>query len=94
MSATDVLDRLHVLVDSIADFCRRWNLSELGVFGSAARGDMRPDSDVDIMVDFRTGASRQAFDFLRMAEELERIFGRKVDVVRKGTVENPFVSRR
>jgi predicted nucleotidyltransferase len=90
MTAIDVLGRLNVPLDAIAEFCARWNLSEFAVFGSMARGDMRPDSDVDVMVDFATGSTRRAFDVLHMKDELEEMFGRKVDLIRKGTVENPF----
>ena len=90
MVATDVLHRLAVCEEEIAAFCQRWSLKELALFGSAARGEMTGESDIDLMVDFAPGARRRAFDFLRMKEELESLFGRKVDVVRKGTVENPY----
>lgn len=48
------------------------------VFGSAARGDARPDSDIDLLVEFE--AKRTMFDHMRLILELERILGRKVDV--------------
>jgi predicted nucleotidyltransferase len=41
---------------AIAEICRRHQVRELSVFGSAARGDMRPDSDIDLLVDFLPGA--------------------------------------
>lgn len=54
----------------------------MAVFGSAARGEQRPDSDVDIMVEFDTSRD---YDFLELAEDLQRLLNRKVDlVVRKG----------
>jgi len=57
-------------------------LTSMAVFGSAARGEQRPDSDVDIMVEFDT---TKDYDFLELAEELQDILKRKVDlVVRKG----------
>ena len=90
MLAVEMLNSLGVSEARIAGFCRRWKLAELAVFGSAARGDMRPDSDIDVMIDFAPDAKRHAFDFLRMQEELQALFGRKVDVIRKGTVENPY----
>jgi len=36
----------------IAEFCKRWNISELAIFGSALRADFRPESDVDVLVSF------------------------------------------
>lgn len=57
-------------------------LTSMAVFGSAARGEQRPDSDVDIMVEFDTSKD---YDFLELAEELQHLLQRKVDlVVRKG----------
>jgi hypothetical protein len=43
-------------LDAIAELCRRYGVRELSVFGSATRGDMRPDSDVDLLVSFDSGA--------------------------------------
>jgi predicted nucleotidyltransferase len=57
-------------------------LTSMAVFGSAARGEQRPDSDVDIMVEFDTSKD---YDFLELAEELQLLLKRNVDlVVRKG----------
>ncbi|MEO5584159.1 MAG: nucleotidyltransferase family protein [Flavobacteriales bacterium] len=57
-------------------------LTSMAVFGSTARGEQRPDSDVDIMVEFDTSKD---YDFLDLAEELQHLLKRKVDlVVRKG----------
>ena len=43
-------------IASLADVCRRYSVRELSLFGSAARGEMRPESDVDFMVEFKPGA--------------------------------------
>ena len=43
-------------VDRIADLCRRYGVQELAIFGSAARGDMQPGSDIDILVEFQSSA--------------------------------------
>lgn len=57
-------------------------LTSMAVFGSAARGEQHPDSDVDIMVEFDTSKD---YDFLELAEDLQQLLKRKVDlVVRKG----------
>lgn len=67
----------------IAEFCRRWQVSELALFGSVLRDDFRPDSDVDVLIEFQPDAQREFVDFEDMANELAEMFGRKVDVVPK-----------
>ncbi len=67
----------------IAKFCKRWNVSEFAIFGSALHGDFRPDSDVDVMVSFAPKAQVTLFDMVHMQEELKTIFGREVDLVSK-----------
>lgn len=74
----------------IADFCRRWKVTELALFGSVLRDDFRPDSDVDVLVTFESGAPWTLWDLSRMRFELEAIFGRKVDLVEKKALRNPF----
>jgi predicted nucleotidyltransferase len=41
---------IDIPMDKIADFCRRWNIAELALFGSVLREDFRPDSDIDVLV--------------------------------------------
>ena len=62
----------------LAGFSRRWNISELALFGSALREDFRPDSDVDVLVSFSPDARITLFDVARMQDELEELFGRHV----------------
>ena len=70
-------------VDRIADLCRRYDVQELAVFGSAARGDMQPNSDIDILVDFKASARIGIVKFASLSEELESLLGRGVDLVTK-----------
>lgn len=44
------IPHLAVSDDRIADFCRRWTITEMSMFGSVVRADFRPDSDVDVLV--------------------------------------------
>ena len=74
--------------EQIANFCRRWRIEELSIFGSALREDFRPDSDVDVLVRFSPEASWGLFDLMRMEEELKAIFGREVDLVERSAVEH------
>ena len=69
--------------DRISEICERYGIRELAVFGSAARGDIRPDSDVDILVDFEPGARIGLIKFASLSEELEGLVGRRVDLVPK-----------
>ena len=72
----------------LADFCKRWNISEVAIFGSALRGDFRPDSDVDVLVSFNPQAHVTLFDMVHMQDELKAIFGREADLVSRRGVEN------
>jgi len=72
----------------LAEFCKRWNISEFALFGSVLRADFRPDSDVDVLVSFTPEARITLFDMTRMQEELKGIFGREVDLVSKRGLEN------
>jgi hypothetical protein len=75
---------------AIASFCRRWDVEELSLFGSVLREDFAPQSDVDVLVAFAPGAGRSLFDLVEMKDELEGLFGRKVDLVSQGGLRNPF----
>lgn len=85
--------RIDIPEDKIADFCRRWKINELALFGSVLREDFRPDSDVDILVTFAPDAAWSLFDHVDMEDELEHILGRAVDMVSRRGIErsrNPF----
>jgi predicted nucleotidyltransferase len=65
--------------DKIADFCRRHHIRKLAVFGSALREDFRPDSDLDVLVEFEPGHT-PGLTFFGMEQELSELLGRKVDL--------------
>ena len=88
-----ILPALDYDEEALASFCRRWSVLELAVFGSAARNEMRPDSDIDFMVQFIPGAVCTLADFVHMNQELEAMFGRKVDLVTPSVLENRFRRR-
>ncbi len=79
--------RLHLDRERIADFCRRWKIRELSLFGSVLRDDFRPDSDVDVLVTFEDDARVGLFAHVQMEEELASIVGRKVDLVSRRAIE-------
>jgi predicted nucleotidyltransferase len=80
--------KIKVPKTKIAEFCKRWNVAEFAIFGSALSKDFRPDSDVDIMVSFAPNVSVSLFELARMQDELQQIFGRDVDLVTRNGVEN------
>jgi predicted nucleotidyltransferase len=76
--------------DKIAAFCRKWKIKEFALFGSVLREDFQPDSDIDVLISFEPVIPWSLFDWVDMKDELKAIFGRKVDLVEKGTIRNPF----
>ena len=73
--------RIKIDQERLAAFCRRWKIAQLALFGSAVRGDSRPDSDIDLLVTFSAGADWSVLYHFRMEEELEQMLGRSVDLV-------------
>ena len=63
----------------IAEFCRRHHVRRLSLFGSVLRDDFRPDSDIDVLVEFEPGRT-PGLRFFAMQEELSEMLGRKVDL--------------
>jgi predicted nucleotidyltransferase len=74
---------LHIPFEELADFCCRYQVRELALFGSMLRQDHRPDSDVDLLVSFQPAARVTFLTLARMQRELEALLGRNVDLVPK-----------
>src|SRR5438874_2629014 len=73
--------------EEITEFCRRWKITELALFGSVLRDDFRPDSDVDVLVSYAPDAHWSLFDTITMEDELTSLFGRPVDLISRRAVE-------
>jgi len=86
------MSRIAIDRDRIADYCRRHHIRRLSLFGSVLRDDFRPDSDVDVLVEFDPGHT-PGLDFFSMEEELSRIMGRKVDLNTPGFL-SPYLRDR
>jgi hypothetical protein len=69
-------------LERLAEICERFGVAELSLFGSAARGDDRPSSDVDVLYVLRPGA-RLGWRIENLSDELSELFGRPVDLVSK-----------
>lgn len=80
----------------IQEFCRKWQITELSLFGSALREDFGPESDIDLLATFAPEARHTLFDLVEMEDELKEIFGREVDLVDKRAVERSenYIRRR
>ena len=77
----------------LADLARRWKLREVAVFGSAARGDDGPDSDLDLLIEFDADATWSLLDVARLQGEVESLVGRSVDLVEQRALVNPYRRR-
>ncbi len=80
-------ERIILPEGKISEFCRRWKVVEFAIFGSALRDDFRPESDIDVIVDFEPEARHSLFDMVSMTDELKEILGREVDLLTKKGVE-------
>lgn len=85
--------RLGISQEKIVAFCREWMVAEMALFGSVLRDDFRPDSDIDVLVDFLPETAWSLFDISRMRLELSSLFGREVDLVQTNGLRNPFRRR-
>ena len=74
----------------IEQFCRRRGIRKLSLFGSVLRDDFRPDSDVDVLVEFQPGTRVGLIGLAGMEIELGEILGRKVDLNTPGFLSDYF----
>jgi uncharacterized protein with HEPN domain/predicted nucleotidyltransferase len=81
--------KIEIPGDRVRDFCRRHHVRRLALFGSVLRDDFRPDSDVDVIVEFEDGHA-PGLDFFAMQEELSSIIGRTVDLNTPRISEQPL----
>ena len=68
-------------------------VAEMALFGSVLRNDFRPESDVDVLVDFAPEATWSLFDISRMRLELSSLLGHEADLVQVAGLRNPFRRR-
>jgi len=75
---------------TIDEFCRKWHIAQLSLFGSVTGDRFNDDSDVDLLVTFDPGTTRTFSEWMDMVLALEAFFGRKVDLVEERFLTNPF----
>jgi len=66
--------------EKLIEFCRRNHIRRLSLFGSAVHGQLRPDSDIDLLVEFEPDRTPGLFSIVKMEMELSNALGRKVDM--------------
>ncbi len=78
---------IEVSAHQVDEFCRRWKITELSLFGSALGDEFGPESDVDFLVSFAPDADWSLLDHIGMEQELSEIVGRKAEVATRRSVE-------
>jgi hypothetical protein len=81
---------LPIDAETLADFCRCRGLRKLSLFGSALKGTARPDSDIDLLVEFEPDAIPDLLDLAEMEDELTALVGRRVDLRTAGDLSRYF----
>lgn len=85
-------DKIQVRRRDLSEFCSRNHIKKLSLFGSALTDEFRPDSDIDLLVEFEEGRA-PGLRFFDMQDELSSLFGRRVDVNTPGFL-SPRVRER
>jgi|CXWL01.1.fsa_nt_gi predicted nucleotidyltransferase len=76
---------------ALALLCRKYGVKKMSLFGSAARNELRPDSDVDLLVEFKRSSKTGLFELVHMQDELSPLFGkREVHIAGPEILENPY----
>jgi hypothetical protein len=81
--------QIAIPTDHIAEFCQRHHIRRLALFGSVLGDDFRPDSDVDVLVEFEAGAV-VGLEFIHIQDELSALLGRDVDLNTPGFLSRHF----
>ena len=79
--------RIFVPESQLESFCEANGIARLDLFGSALRADFGPESDIDLLVQFKPDRTPGLLDFVRIEQEFSEIFGRKVDLIERLGVE-------
>lgn len=78
---------IEIPLEKIKKFCTDWQVTEFALFGSVLRDDFRPDSDIDVMVQFDSNAHPTFWSLEQMEAELKTIFKREVDLITRQGIE-------
>jgi hypothetical protein len=75
--------QIDIPIDAVRELCKKYQVKELALFGSVLRPDFRPDSDIDVLVQFEPDARIGFMEMAGLMNELSEVLGRKVDLVPK-----------
>lgn len=76
---------------ALASICRKYGVKKMSLFGSAARNQLRPDSDVDLLVEFKRSSKTGLFELVHMQDELSPLFGKRtIQIAGSGILKNPY----
>jgi predicted nucleotidyltransferase len=79
---------------ALKHMCQDWKIAQIALFGSVLRPDFRPDSDLDLLLEFHAGQEPSYFQWVQLQDTLERLFERKVDLVtRNGLLSSANTQR-
>jgi predicted nucleotidyltransferase len=83
-------NRFEMPKDRLVALCKKWKISELGLFGSVLTDNFRPDSDIDVLVTFVPDCRYSLLDLALIQQDMEKILGHKVDLIERKALQNPF----
>jgi len=88
------MNGIDVDFDELADVAHRYSIKEISVFGSSIRSNMKPESDIDLLISFSPSAEISLFDLMDLENELQQLFHRHVDIVEPQALTNPVRRER
>jgi predicted nucleotidyltransferase len=80
--------RIKASEEQLADFCRRHHIRWLALFGSVLRDDFRPESDIDVLIEFEAGHRYTYFTLAQIEDELSGLLGRRADLHMPNTLHS------
>ncbi len=89
-SQVNIYQRLGITPADLEEFCQRWDIAELLLFGSVLRDDFRPDSDIDMLISYFPGKTKSLLERVKIKHELETLCDREVDVITKKAIEQSW----
>jgi predicted nucleotidyltransferase len=76
--------------NDVVSLCEKYRIKELSIFGSSLREDFTENSDIDILVSFRSDSKITLFDMMELENDFSQLVNREVDIVEKESLKNPI----
>ena len=89
-SAGKIVKLISVDRKALGELVELYRIRRLSLFGSAARGELEPESDIDLLVEFEEENEMSLGGMVRLGDALSLLFGRKVDIATPGILNNPY----